>query len=236
MLGARKKLGAWSLRAGLDAYAKGHHAKAMRYWLFASRADAQDANLYIGELYERGEGVLASPVDAVAWYRRAALKGHLEAQFRLGRLYFRGGRHFGFDRWLQGPVRDCPEFADRVTSAFFPEGHELAPDAAAAVEWLTRAAEADHPVAAALLGLVLLEGKGVELDPAAARRWLTQAVQHGEPTAQFSLGEMHYRGMGVEVNHALGADWYEKAAANGHSGGQLAMAHILSTGQAPGRS
>ncbi len=141
MLGARKKLGGRSLRAGLDAYAKGHHAKAMRYWLFASRADAQDANLYIGELYERGEGVLASPVDAAAWYRRAAVKGHVEAQFRLGRLYLRGGRHFGFDRWLQGPVRDCPEFADRVTSAFFPEGHELAPDAAAAVDWLTRAAE-----------------------------------------------------------------------------------------------
>ena len=61
MLGARK-LGAWSLRAGIDAYAKGHHAKALRYWLFASRADSQDANLYIGELYERGRA--SSPVPS----------------------------------------------------------------------------------------------------------------------------------------------------------------------------
>ena len=90
-LGARHKLGARFLRAGLDAYANGHYAKAMRSWLLASRCGVQDASLYIGELYERGEGVLPSPVDAAAWYRRAALKGHAEAQFRLGRLYLRAG-------------------------------------------------------------------------------------------------------------------------------------------------
>ncbi len=230
-MGAMQKLGAWSLRAGLDSYGKRHYAKALRSWLLASRCGVQDGNLYIGELYERGEGVLPSPVDAAAWYRRAALKGHAEAQFRLGRLTLRGGRHYHLDRWRQGAAKDHPEFADFVTSAFFPEGEELAPDAPQAVDWLTRAAEAEHPVAAALLGVVLLEGKGVKQDFPAALHWLTQAALQKEPTAQFSLGEMHYRGLGVEVNYALGADWYEKAAENGHSGAQLAMAHLLSKGQ-----
>ncbi len=86
---------------------------------------------YIGELYERGEGVLSSPVDAAAWYRRAAVKGHVEAQFRLGRLYLRGGRHLastdGF-RDRSRTVRNSPIgsrrlFSPRVRN--WPRTHRL---------------------------------------------------------------------------------------------------------------
>ena len=223
MLGA-DETGRLVRRAGLDAYAKGQYAKAMRFWLFASRAGAQDANLYIGELYERGEGVLSSPVDAAAWYRRAAVKGHVEAQFRLGRLYLRGGRISAStdgSRDRSGTVRNSPIGSRRL----FSRGSGTGRGRVGCGGLATRAAEADHPVAASLLGPVLLEGKGVEPNPAAALRWLTQSVRHNEPTALFNLGEMHYRGIGVEVNHALGADWYEKAAESGHSGGHRDGAH-----------
>ena len=81
-MGAIQKLGAWSLRAGLDAYANGHYAKAMRSWLFASRLGVQDADLYIGELYERGEGVLPSPVDAAASVVERLTRSSLRARTR----------------------------------------------------------------------------------------------------------------------------------------------------------
>jgi TPR repeat protein len=38
-------------------------------------------------MHERGQGVPPDTAEAVAWYRRAALQGDVQAQFRLGFLY-----------------------------------------------------------------------------------------------------------------------------------------------------
>lgn len=40
--------------------------------------------------YAQGKGVAKDIDKAVAWYRQAALKGHAEAQYELGRRYAGG--------------------------------------------------------------------------------------------------------------------------------------------------
>jgi hypothetical protein len=227
---AVEKIGVWALRAGIAAYARHDLVKALRYWRLASRAEALDANLHIGEIYERGEFVHRSPVDAAAWYFRAASHDHAEAQFRLGRLHLLGGGSMSLSGWAPRARLERPEFVETVTAALFPSGEALSPDPERAVDWLTRAAAGGHATAAALLGTVFLGSHGVGQDFEAARRWFSAAAEAGEPTGQFGLGEIHYRGLGVETNLALGAEWYEKAADQGHSGAQLAIATIYSTG------
>ena len=44
----------------------------------------------LGNIYENGWGVPANYESAAAWYRKAALQGHANAQFNLGLLYLTG--------------------------------------------------------------------------------------------------------------------------------------------------
>src|SRR5271165_6403837 len=144
-------LGSFALGAGAKAHSRGEFNKALRYWRFASRAGLRQADLQIGELYEKGRGVHSSPVDAVHWYRRAAQRNHVEAQFRLGRLLIQGGKNYSIHKWMNSAAKQHQAFSDSVTAALFPRGLELAVDAQQAVEWLTKAAEGGHIVASAML-------------------------------------------------------------------------------------
>ena len=48
------------------------------------------AQLWLGVLYERGQGVGQDHAEAARWYRKAADKGQAVAQYNLGLLYFHG--------------------------------------------------------------------------------------------------------------------------------------------------
>jgi cell division septation protein DedD len=61
-------------------------------------------------------------------------------------------------------------------------------DAATAVRWYTRAAEAGHRLAQFSLGTALREGRGVARDEAKARYWFGKAATQGLPAARDALG------------------------------------------------
>ena len=72
------------------AYDRGSYATALRVWLpLAQQGDPQAQN-YVGEIYEKGLGILPDYQIAAAWYRRAAEQGHSPAQINLGQLYEHG--------------------------------------------------------------------------------------------------------------------------------------------------
>ena len=69
-----------TVRAALAAYAQQDYARAVRQLAPVAAAGDPDAPYQLGPLYARGHGVIISPIDAVAWYRRAAEQGHAKAQ------------------------------------------------------------------------------------------------------------------------------------------------------------
>jgi TPR repeat protein len=75
---------------GLAAAQSGDYQTAMKEWLpLAERGDA-DAQLNIGIMYERGDGVSQNVMEASKWYRLAADQGNAQAQNNLGFLYDNG--------------------------------------------------------------------------------------------------------------------------------------------------
>src|SRR5436309_4023512 len=56
------------------------------------RADsgAADAQVNLGLMYAKGEGVPKDAAKAVEWYQKAAAQGDAQAQVRLGRMYAKG--------------------------------------------------------------------------------------------------------------------------------------------------
>ena len=76
---------AWAdYRAGMDAYARGDYATALREWQPLAEQGDPSAQFYLGLLYENGDGVPRDFSKAREWYQKAAAQGEAKAQFYLG--------------------------------------------------------------------------------------------------------------------------------------------------------
>lgn len=72
------------------AYDRADYRTALRIWLPAAKEGDVDAQVYVGEIYEKGLGLEPDYQTAIAWYRKAAEKGNTRALINLGYLYESG--------------------------------------------------------------------------------------------------------------------------------------------------
>ena len=72
------------------AYDRADYATALRVWLPLAQEGDLPAQVYVGEIYEKGLGVAPDYATAAAWYRKAAERGFSRAQIDLGHLYEKG--------------------------------------------------------------------------------------------------------------------------------------------------
>jgi len=105
--------------------------------------------------------------------------------------------------------------AQASLAVLYEEGRGVAKDLAKAVEWYTRAAESDDPVAANRLGRIYLEGLGVAPDHAKAIEWYRRAAETGYVPAQLNLGALYAEGRVIEQDDARAMEWFRKAAFEG---------------------
>jgi predicted nucleic acid-binding Zn-ribbon protein len=72
------------------AFDRANYATALKTWQpKASEGDAE-AQFYVGEIYEKGLGILPDYDLAAVWYRKAANQGYSAAMVNLGYLYEKG--------------------------------------------------------------------------------------------------------------------------------------------------
>jgi len=160
----------WDERMGLSWYralAEHDHPRAM---------------YRLGRLHEMGEVVERDVETAAAWYRRAARNGHADAAFRLGQLHQRGALRAvnlaEAARWYEmaaecGHAKATHNLAVLVERGIAGAG----PDPARAAELYRTAAVEGVPEAWMSLGLLRLDGRGVEQDRMLALAMLTRAAQ-----------------------------------------------------------
>ncbi len=72
------------------AYDRASYATALKVWLPKAQAGEPEAQAYVGEIYEKGLGLVPNYQIAVQWYQKAAKQGNTRAQINLGYLYERG--------------------------------------------------------------------------------------------------------------------------------------------------
>lgn len=93
------------------------------------------------------------------------------------------------------------------------------------------AAKAGVVEAQALLGQILLEGRGIARDEALALRWFQIAAQGGHLMARNMIGRCREHGWGCAVDEAAAAREYCLAAHAGLDWGQYNYANLLATGR-----
>jgi hypothetical protein len=69
---------------------RSNYATALKVWLPLAEQGDPAAQVYVGEIFEKGLGVKPDYAAAAVWYRRAAEKGYSRAAINLGSLYEQG--------------------------------------------------------------------------------------------------------------------------------------------------
>ena len=74
----------------LAANARGDYAAGLKIIRPLAAKGVAWAQLFLGDSYSTGEGVLQDYAEAVKWYRLAAAQGNADAQYNLGVMYGKG--------------------------------------------------------------------------------------------------------------------------------------------------
>ena len=72
------------------AYDRANYASALKIWLPKAQEGDASAQLYVGEIFEKGLGAQTDYQAAAQWYEKAANQGNFQAQLNLGHLYEKG--------------------------------------------------------------------------------------------------------------------------------------------------
>ena len=87
----RTTAGECEIRGGeYVAYDRANFASALKVWLPQAQQGDAEAQVTLGEIYEKGLGGAADPAMAAQWYLKAAEQGNSRAQVNLGYLYEKG--------------------------------------------------------------------------------------------------------------------------------------------------
>ena len=152
------------------------------------------AQLYLGEMYAEGKGVVQDSKEALAWYMMADTQGGLaDAQYRLGVI--------------------C-----EVGDLGVTQNHQFA------AKWYRHAADQGFALAQFKLGGLYDFGRGVPQDYEEAVRWYRSAAEYGLALAQFNLGCMYEEGKGVPLNLHESLKWHRLAAEQCHASAQFMLA------------
>ena len=169
--------------------------------------------------------------QALEWLTKAAEAGQDCAQYMLGKIY-RDGQ--GVEKDIQKAVALFTLAATKENSfAAFALGKlylagdvALPKNSAAALKWLTSAAELGNQSAQYRLGKLLLQGEDVPKDIETAVHWLTAAADQGNQYAQYALGKLYLLGKEVQKDRASAIKWFQLAADQGNEYAQYFLEHM----------
>lgn len=96
-----------------------------------------------------------------------------------------------------------------------------------AIQWLRLASDNGSDYATALLGEILLLGRGKsDEDAAEGFELLLQSALNDDRRAQFLVGYAYQKGIGVKQNWPSAATWYKRSAENGFMRAMKALAEL----------
>lgn len=195
-------------------------------WLQLAEQGDSNAQTWLARIYLS----MNDMKEGLAWLRKAAGQGNLEAQALLGLAYFRGR---GVDKDAQEAVKWLRPAAEKgYPRAEGLLGHvlisaEAVRNAEEGVRWVKKAAGDGDAYAQSLLGDFLVSGTaGFEKNDAEGAAWYRKAAQQGDARSRYVLGTMLHFGVGVPRDDALAQFWLELSAAQGHADAKKALAQL----------
>lgn len=164
-----------------------------------ARAEAgdTDAQLNMGGLYFKGEGVTRDCTEAAKWFMMAAKKNHPQAQFNLGMMYATGQgvtqNHEEAAKWYRLSAEQGLAVAQLNLGVAYFMGQGVPRSEAEAVKWLRLAVNQGDSQAQFNLAVMYANGQGVPQDFAEAYRLSGLAEAQGHTTAKALRADLKAR-------------------------------------------
>ncbi len=178
---------------GMDAYNRGDIPTAYRLLRAAADTGDAEAEVNLGYMYARGQGVAADDVAAFRLYEKSAAQGDGEGMNALGYKYYHGSGVAQNTQqaihWLCLAVLEGNPRAMNNLAGLLYAGSDVERDIAEAESLWLQAAALGHTNA-----MMNLAGLYRQTDPAKAKEWVVRAAEKGQPTAQQVLRNAGYRG------------------------------------------
>ena len=217
--------------------------RAVELFEKAAAAGHVRAQINLGILYMRGQGVPADLVQARAWLEKAAASGDPQALYTLGRaLSESAGQAIADPVRAADLYRRAAEKGNALAGLRYglalSEGNGVKRDPVAAQRWLIQAQESGIPEAALAMGDMAARTPATrdkatnEKIVQSALSWYQGAANAGVPSAQFKLANAYFAGVGVPRDPAQALLWYNRAAQQGLPQAQHAVGIMLIGGVA----
>jgi uncharacterized protein len=197
-----------------------------------ARAGDDVAALSVAMDYEKGKNdARKDPVEAAKWYRQAALKGNMEAQYLLAKLITKGAPGLPVDaadgiKLLQSAAGRGYAPAQNELGMRFQKGVGVSANAGEAAKWYQKAVDKDHVPAVVNLGLLLVKGEGVQQDLPKAVSLFKKAADAGDAWGMNNLGSMYEMGWGVPKDLVKAKSLYQQAADKGNAMAPLNLSRL----------
>ncbi|MGZ5904296.1 MAG: tetratricopeptide repeat protein [Reyranella sp.] len=209
----------------------------------AAAAGHVRAQINLGILYMRGQGVPADLIQARAWLEKAAVSGDPQALYTLGRALSESAGQAVADPVRAADLyRRAAEKGNALAGLRYglalSEGNGVKRDPVAAQRWLIQAQESGIPEAALAMGDMAARTPATrdkatnEKIVQSALSWYQGAANAGVPSAQFKLANAYFAGVGLPRDPAQALLWYSRAAQQGLPQAQHAVGIMLIGGVA----
>lgn len=202
----------------------------------AEHGDVQ-AMYDLGYRYFEGKDRAAKDMTAaVVWWRKAADKGHRDAQYHAAYAYSTGEGVARDEaesmKWMRKAAEQGHPDAQFSLGYDYYEGlHGLPKDPTLAIPWLTKAADQGQDQAQAFLGQAYLQGAGVAKNEAKALELFQKGAEQDHAVAQYELGMGHAHGtLGLKTDAAAAAELLQKSAEQGLTDAQKELAALFQSG------
>lgn len=191
------------------------------------------AQLLLAIDYLHGDAKHAkNPIQAAAWFEKAALQGNSFAEARLGDLYEQG---LGVKRnlklaadWRERSAKRGNVDAQEKLGRMYLRGEGVIQNYGLAHKWLQQAADGGDGEAAYLLAHMYRHGLGSESDSSLAGNWLAKSAESGYIEAIKLLHALET--FNPRFDRSLSREALHKLASDGDSGAQYQLGLHLESG------
>ena len=206
----------------------------------SAEAGYAEAQVALGQIYSRGDGVPQDTAMALKWMEKAAEFGHTQAKAEIARpneLYQNTDvirQNFARSQFSlammhlngNGAEKDIPKAIELLQSAadagnadaqnalagLYMDGDIVEKDIVLAIELYLKAANQGQPVAMEKLSNIFAEGKYIGKDLDSAIQLFLKSAEAGYVLAQYKVGLMYQSGQYLEKDVEAALYWLRKAA------------------------
>lgn len=184
------------------------------------KTDDARAQKLVGDMLMLGwaDKVKRNRKDALAWYKRSAMNGNIEATFNVGVMYEQG---LGTDedfvaaaKWYRTAAKAGHVSAQFNLANMYGKGAGVLQNQEKAFGWYEKAAEQGDSAAMYNVANRYTKGSGVRQNVVEAYKWYTLSAKQGEKSAVEQLKRLQkFMGLDqVRTSERLAEEWHKKRA------------------------